>query len=338
MVGTRLVSPCLRRHQCVSAPVSLRCTPPHTRPIRRLEARRTAAPDDWDAEEAALDAESVDPFAENEDDGDVEYPPELSLEDTDRLSFVDDPDEFWRLVMDEEAYDDKLFKLAVADSGAATKPSVLARMEKQKPRIAIEKYLELLPKLQEREGFVSDIAHTYEPVVETIPDPLPRHRTNPDWDEWDFRALLEDQRQRAAVDAAWNAERAEIGRFHYEVPSWPDDLRFKDRPAHEEDTSEWDEERIMALITQDGRSPRIEEVCVVVLLVVVFWCCYCCWWWCSVVVVVVVALLRCYSCCGVVCVSCLLISIVPAHIEARAGGGADGMQPECARRLSGLWV
>lgn len=234
---------------------SRRHHPLHARP------RTKPPPDDWDAEEAALDAESVDPFSEANDDDDVEYPPELSLDDAqDRLAFVDDPDEFWRLVMDEEAMDEKLFKLAVADSGAANKPNVLARMEKQKSRIAIEKYLELLPQLQEREGFVSDSVYTYEPVEETIPDPLPRHRHNPDWDEWDFRAFLEDQRQRAAVDAAWRAEQAEVGRFEYEVPSWPDDLRFKERPP--EDQSEWDEARIMQLITQDGRSPRIEEVCV----------------------------------------------------------------------------
>lgn len=240
------------------------CRPTARQPPRRrlpppCLARRKAPPDDWDADEAALDAESVDPFAEMGNDDDVEFPSELDLDNADRLSFVDDPDEFWRMVVDEEAYDEKLFKLAVADTDAATKPNVLARMEKQKSRVAIEKYLELLPQLQERAGFVSDSVHTYEPVAETIPDPLPRHRHNPDWDEWDWRAFLEDKRQRAAVDAAWEAERAEIGRFEYEVPSWPDDLRFKDRPP--EDTSEWDEARIMALITMDGRSPRIEEVC-----------------------------------------------------------------------------
>lgn len=232
--------------------------------------RGSSEPNDFagGASEADLDSDTFDPYSNDlmdDDDDDVDYPPHLRLSAStatssdDPLDFLEDPDEFWQMVMDEEAYDEKFYNAAVEDAGAAEKPTILARMEKQKARISIEQYIKMLPQMQEHESYVSNSVYEYVPVPETIDDPLPLHRTNPDWDEWDFRAYLESEKRRKAVDAMWHAEQAKVGRFVYEEPNWKNDIRLHHKVP--DDTSEWSEEQVLELITQNGRSPRIEEVC-----------------------------------------------------------------------------
>ncbi len=246
-------------------------TPNKRHPLTAIAATppEDYTPDEQDdmlaATEDALDADTFDPPNDGDDDDDIDYPPHLRLSSTSNtqegtLAFLDDPDEFWQLAMDEEAFDERLFKAAVDEAGAAEKPTLLGRMEKQKARISIEQYMKLLPDMQNHEEYVSTSVYEFAPLPETIDDPLQLHRTNPDWDEWDFRAYLESQKRRQAVDAMWHAEQATVGRFEYEAPNWTNDIRLEEKVPDEGHLHEWSEEEVMQLITQNGRSPRIEEV------------------------------------------------------------------------------
>lgn len=163
-------------------------------------------------------------------------------------NFDDYVDDWWSFWNDEEsstaAFDEALEALEEEYGTATPAPN------KQRVRNQSLALLQRLPYLQDNPQFVGQLPVPHrDQSLDTLPDPTPRERKNPDWDEWALRAYMEKRRAKRESDEVWHQRQAEVGRYSYLAPSWKNDVRLAGQ-----DEREWTHEEILSLITQDGRA------------------------------------------------------------------------------------